>query len=212
MGTPGKACFTICSTCVAEHTLISFGPLLISSASSISAFTASCANSTAESPVRPVSTIGSTNSPGALNSNEGAPPEIVAEWSSQFLGDRAYKISEAEKRNVRWEAAQFRAGKLWHRWDYPNEVGSTRFEERYPVFSKYITDNWRSFRGWGVSAISPWEHGHFWKLREGVKKERVELPLDWENLQRPGFSPDYTGEGYERMDLAYERSDWAPTA
>ncbi|MGA2501306.1 MAG: glycoside hydrolase family 2 TIM barrel-domain containing protein, partial [Tepidisphaeraceae bacterium] len=44
----------------------------------------------------------------------------IAEWSSQFLGDRAYQITEAEKKNLRWEAAQFRAGKLWHRWDYPN--------------------------------------------------------------------------------------------
>ena len=33
----------------------------------------------------------------------------VAEWSSQFLGDRAYRISEAEKKNLRWEAEQFRA-------------------------------------------------------------------------------------------------------
>ena len=32
----------------------------------------------------------------------------VAEWSSQFLGDRAYRISEAEKTNLRWEAEQFR--------------------------------------------------------------------------------------------------------
>ena len=50
----------------------------------------------------------------------------VAEWSSQFLGDRAYRISEAEKKNLRWEAEQFRNGRLWHRWDYPYQVGSPR--------------------------------------------------------------------------------------
>ena len=43
----------------------------------------------------------------------------LAEWNAQFLGDRAFQISEAEKANLRWEAKQFRAGKLWHRWDYP---------------------------------------------------------------------------------------------
>ena len=43
----------------------------------------------------------------------------LAEWNAQFLGDRAYRISEAEKENLRWEAKQFRAGNLWHRWDYP---------------------------------------------------------------------------------------------
>ena len=39
--------------------------------------------------------------------------------TAQFLGDRAFQISEAEKENLRWEAKQFRAGRLWHRWDYP---------------------------------------------------------------------------------------------
>ena len=42
-----------------------------------------------------------------------------AEWNAQFLGDRAFRISEMEKANLRWEARQFRAGNLWHRWDYP---------------------------------------------------------------------------------------------
>ena len=34
----------------------------------------------------------------------------VAEWDSQFLGDRAYRITEAERANLRWEAEQFRKG------------------------------------------------------------------------------------------------------
>ncbi len=135
----------------------------------------------------------------------------LAEWNAQFLGDRAFQLSEAEKANLRWEAKQYRAGRLWHRWDYPNQVGSTRFEERYPVFARYLTDNWRAFRTWGVSAISPWEHGHFWKLRDGVDQRRKELKVDWEHLQRPGFSPDYIDQRYERVDLAYERSDWVTT-
>ena len=136
----------------------------------------------------------------------------LAEWNSQFLGDAAYRIGEIEKANLRWEARQFRAGNLWHRWDYPCEVGSRRFEERYPVFAMYLSDNWRAYRTWGVSANSPWEYGHFWKLRDGVVKSRKEFKVDWENLQRPGFSPDYLEAGYEQMDLAYERSDWIPTA
>ena len=135
----------------------------------------------------------------------------LAEWNAQFFGDRAFQISEPEKANLRWEAKQFRDGKVWHRWDYPNSVGSSRFDERYPVFAMYLTDNWRAFRTWGVSAISPWEHEHFWKLREGVDKSRRECKVDWKNLQRPGFSPDYIDQRYERMDLAFERSDWIAT-
>jgi beta-galactosidase len=135
----------------------------------------------------------------------------VAEWNAQFFGDSAYQISEPEKENLRWEAKQFEAGRGWHRWDYPNEVSSTRFEENYPVFALYLTDNWRAFRTWGVSAISAWEFGHFWKLRDGVDKSRRALKVDWQNLQRPGFSPDFIGPTYERMDIAFERSDWIET-
>jgi hypothetical protein len=136
----------------------------------------------------------------------------LAEWNSQFLGDRAFQISEMEKANLRWEARQFRAGNLWHRWDYPYQVASRDFDERYPVFAMYLTDNWRAFRTWGVSANSPWEYGMFWKLRAGVDSGRKEFKVDWENLQRPGFSPDYVEGRYEQMDLAFERSDWIPTA
>ncbi len=137
----------------------------------------------------------------------------LAEWNAQFFGDQAFRISEMEKRNLRWEAAQFRAGKTWHRWDYPHQLGSADFPEREPVFAQYYADNWRAFRTWGVSAISPWEHHILFTMRPGLDRNRREnLPVDWDNLQQPGFSPDYLGERYERMDLAYARSDWVPTA
>jgi hypothetical protein len=136
----------------------------------------------------------------------------LAEWSAQFLGDRAYRITDAEKANIRWEARQFREGKLWHRWDYPFEVSSKLFDSRHEIIGRYLADNFRAFRTWGVSAISPWEHNHYWRLRPGVNRDRKALAVDWDRLQRPGFSPDYIGPTYERMDLAYGRDDWEPTA
>jgi hypothetical protein len=135
----------------------------------------------------------------------------LAEWNSQFLGDQAFPASAAEKANLRWEAVQFKSGNRWHHWDYPHPVFSRDFDERYPVFAMYLADNWRAFRSWGVSAISPWVYGHFWKLRDGVDKGRTEFSVDWDGLQRPGFSPDYIAERHERVDLAYDRSDWVPT-
>jgi beta-galactosidase len=137
----------------------------------------------------------------------------LAEWNAQFFGDRAFQISEMEKSNLRWESRQFRNGKTWHRWDYPHQLGSADFPERDPVFAMYYTDNWRAFRTWGVSADSPWEHDILFKLRPGVdRNRREEFKLDLDNLQRPGYSPDYIEQRYERMDLAYEASDWIPTA
>ncbi|HTU93625.1 MAG TPA: glycoside hydrolase family 2 TIM barrel-domain containing protein [Gemmataceae bacterium] len=136
----------------------------------------------------------------------------LAEWNAQFLGDRAYRVGEAEKRNLRWEAKQFRAGNLWHRWDYPRSVGSSDFDARQEVFARYITDNWRAHRTWGISANSPWEYQAFWKLHDGLNRRRKELQVDWENLQKPGFSPDYVQPSQGWMSVDGERSDWAPTA
>jgi hypothetical protein len=135
----------------------------------------------------------------------------LAEWDAQFLGDRPFAMSQAEKANLRWEAQQFGAGKVWHRWDYPTQVGSPRFADRQEVLAMYTADNWRAYRTWGVSGISPWEYEIFWTLRDGVHRARKDMPVDWDNLQRPGFSPDYIDHPMERMDIAYEADDWIPT-
>ncbi len=89
----------------------------------------------------------------------------LSEWNAQFLGDRAFRIGEAEKKDLRWEAGQFRAGKLWHRWDYPYPVGWSGFDDQQTVLAQYVTDNWRAYRTWGVSGISAWEYATFWKPR-----------------------------------------------
>ncbi len=145
--------------------------------------------------------------------NAFAPWEYcISEWNSQFLGDKAFQSSAAEKENLRWESKQYAADRVWQRYSYPNRVGSDRFDECYPVYALYLKDNWRAYRTWGVSAISPWEYGHFWKMRPGVDRSVRELKVDWDNLQRPGFSPDYIGQSTsERMDLDFERTDWVAT-
>ncbi len=135
----------------------------------------------------------------------------VAEWNAQFLGDTAYQISDREKRNLRWEAEQFRKRHGWYRWDYPCPVGDARMDELQPVQAAYTIDNWRAFRTWGLSGNSPWEHDRFWKLRDGFEHQRQALPVDWDNVQHPGYSPDFIDHTYARFDLAYERSDWIPT-
>ena len=145
--------------------------------------------------------------------NAAAPWEYcLAEWNAQFLGDSAYRISDREKANLRWEAQQFQQGRRgWMRWDYPTPVGDVRFDEMQPVQTAYTTDNWRAFRTWGLSGNSPWEHDRFWKLRDGFQHRRQELPVDWDHLQQPGYSPDFIDRTYACFELAYERPDWVPT-
>ncbi len=136
----------------------------------------------------------------------------AAEWNAQFLGDRAYRIPEAEKRDLRWEAQQFKEGKVWHRWDYPIPISTQVLEEGNEVFAEYFRDNLRALRAWGVSAYCIWDEDQHWFLRNGVDQGRKDFPVDWANLQRPGFSPDYIESRYEGFETSYELSDWVPTA
>ncbi len=88
---------------------------------------------------------GSSAWPSGTRSSSGTGPSRSARWRKRICAGRPSSSAQ---------------GKLWHRWDYPHQLGSTDFPERYPVFAMYYTDNWRAFRTWGVSANSPWEHAH----------------------------------------------------
>lgn len=137
----------------------------------------------------------------------------LAEWNSQFIGDDAFNISELEKINLRWEAKRFNDGKTWYRWDYPHSFGDSAFNERIPILMEHLTDQWRAFRTWGMSSNSPWDFASYWQLHSDFENVNKNLNVDWEYLQKPGFSADFTERG-SRMDLdvAFDRSDWTPTA
>jgi hypothetical protein len=144
-----------------------------------------------------------------------APWEMcAAQWNAQFLGDTAYHGSQMENECLRFQNKRCETGNgKWRRWDFPREaLGSVLLEERQPVFDKYVSDNCRAFRTWGVSGTNQWEYYIYWKLRDGVDRGRKELKVDWENLQRPGFSADYIDGRNGSFVESYERSDWIPTA
>jgi beta-galactosidase len=137
----------------------------------------------------------------------------LAEWNSQFLGDKAFKITEYEKINLRWEAKKFQDHAVWNRWDYPYSFDNSVLEERTPVLTSHLVDQWRAFRTWNLSANSPWNYSSYWKLREGVETGSKNFVIDWENLQRPGLSPDFCArESRMDLDTAFNQSDWIPTA
>jgi hypothetical protein len=135
----------------------------------------------------------------------------MAEWNAQFLGDRAFDLNEASKKDLRWEAQQFREGKVWHRWDYPHQIGVVVSDEQEEVLAQYMTRNLRALRTWDVSGYCVWDHFRFWARKEGIDTSRKELPVDWAKLQRPGYSPDFLGESFESFEMGFERADWAPT-
>ena len=138
----------------------------------------------------------------------------VAEWDAQFLGDRSYRITEEEKENLRWEAEQFRAGRAWQRFDYPHDLNTQVFEDRYQVIAMHLNENWRAFRTWGMSANSPWDYGNYWKRPDGFRRGGTEPQgqIDWGCLQRPGPRPAYVSEQEVRAQLAFDPSAHRSTA
>ena len=139
----------------------------------------------------------------------------LAEWNSQFLGDRAFQISETEKTNLRWEAKQFRAGKLWHRWDYPAEVGSRALRRTrtrsWPCTSP--TTGGPSAPG-AFRRNSPGSYDRFLEAARRRATAARNCKIDWENLAAAGLQP-----GLHRRPLRdgdgprpSSATDWIPTA
>jgi beta-galactosidase/beta-glucuronidase len=136
----------------------------------------------------------------------------LAEWNAQFIGDEAYSVSDYEKANLRWEAAKFAKGEVWGRSDYPYSFDSAVLDERNKVLSEHFASNWRAFRTWGVSGVNAmWHYTQYWRLPKDFKRTAKVYNVDWDNLQKPGFSPDIISKPRERFDMAYSMSDWEPT-
>ena len=80
------------------------------------------------------------------------------EWNSQFLGDRAFQLNDRDMTNLRWETKQWQARREWNKWHYPfppSSYYSWGHKDKDEVWARYITDNWRAFRTWGISAPMP---------------------------------------------------------
>jgi hypothetical protein len=138
---------------------------------------------------------------------------LFPEWGAQYRGDKAFDVTDKEKADLRFEAKQWRSGKAWFRWDYPFPVADLRLDipNILDVLAMYIPDNWRAYRAWGVTVFNTWEWGRMWTPKPGVAPKKQTFPVDWENLQRPGYSPDVLERPCELYEYGYAATDWAPT-
>ena len=130
-----------------------------------------------------------------------------AEWNSQFVGDRAPTSSMRKKRTSAGRPSNSATAR-------PGTAGIIRIPWA-PINSPTPIRSSQSIspaiggpsapgacrptrpRNWAISGPCVAE----------LKNDRKDLKVDWENLQRPGLSPDYLANRFERFDLSYERSD-----
>jgi len=135
---------------------------------------------------------------------------FYTEWGAQFRGDAAYELTEFEKVRLRWETGRWRSKEPFGRLDYPvHGQISTNIPNLRGVQAEYIAHTWPYFRTLGVSGFNIWHAGALNYRGEGVSPGTVDYAVDWDNLQRPGLSPDRApaprGMQYA---IATERSDW----
>ncbi len=146
---------------------------------------------------------------------QGPPQQnFYTEWGAQLRGPAAFDLSEFEKANLRLESLRFRnerspGGPLYaaagnRRDDIPNLRG---------VQAEFIKWTWPAFRTLGLSGFNIWHEGNLCRFGDGAEASRRELPADWDNLQRPGYTPDFysprTSDSWP-YSLGTKMEDWVP--
>ncbi|MBR1587087.1 MAG: hypothetical protein IJ658_02060, partial [Kiritimatiellae bacterium] len=114
-------------------------------------------------------------------------------WASEFAaalrGDAAYEGDTPEAvKALRHEEALWAAGEpfAWSRLNQPLRGLTNNY---FGVQARYMSDNWRSHRAWGITAMLPWDQGGFHKSLGASSP--CENPARWQNLKAPGIVPDF---------------------
>ena len=111
----------------------------------------------------------------------------ATEYAAAELGEEAYR-----------QAADFGGEPIAHEmklWEGKKPFAWSELNKpiaQYPfyhqIMAKYATDNWRSHRAFGVSAMLPWDQGALWKTPKNVNP-KAHLN-DLSVLKQPGLFPD----------------------
>ncbi len=137
---------------------------------------------------------------------------FMEEWGAALRGDAAFNLTEFEKGVLRYEADRWRTNRPFPMWDYPDEMGrATDIPNFTGVQGEFIAHTWPYFRTWGLSGINVWSEWNFCHLKPGVTSGYQDYTVEWDNLQRPGISPDfYSPASAEELfySMVTKQSDW----
>jgi len=116
----------------------------------------------------------------------------AAEFNAAYLGDDAYRMTDAMRRSLAHEEDLWSRGKPFH-WGWLNQHFNRDEDSHARIKALFADDNWRCLRTWGVSAILPWDQGNLWKQTKGFTGGMVHAPQPKRGLKRPGIVPDRLG-------------------
>ena len=113
-------------------------------------------------------------------------------WASEFaaatLGDSAYRLDDAKLALLEREKQLLAGSGEFGGWELTPYIQN--LPDLYSgVQAWYLQDNWRSMRGWGISAVLPWDQVDFWqRVRPTAKRPN---PAARQKLKQPGIVPDH---------------------
>ena len=117
----------------------------------------------------------------------------ASEFAAAFRGDAAYEGDTPEAvAALRNEERLWEKGKpfFWGQLNQPLRALTNNYQG---VQALYMSDNWRSHRAWGITAMLPWDQGDLWLGRHAAPAS--ENPARWKNLKRPGIVTDWFYDG-----------------
>jgi len=136
------------------------------------------------------------------------------EWGAAINGDAAFELSEFERICLRWEADRFRRNEPFLRYDHG---ASHLFREDIPnirgVQAEFIRGTWPYIRTLGLGGFNIWHETNLARFRKGAKARRRDFEVNWDELQRPGFSPDFCEASPKDCifySLGTDLEDWEP--
>ena len=126
-----------------------------------------------------------------------------AEFAAALRGDAAYENTPEAHKALRREEELWARGEPFA-WAHLHGAGKAVSNNYWGVQATMAADNWRSFRGWGITAMLPWDQqGLFRRVRQ------TELASDWNEWAVDGKRPGLVAR--PRTTWGDPR-DWAPTA
>ena len=81
----------------------------------------------------------------------------ASEYAAEFLGEAAYEPTPESRAALAGEEALWAEGPF--RWWRMQALLRPLTNNYHGVVARYVSDNWRSHRAWGLSAMLPWDQG-----------------------------------------------------
>jgi hypothetical protein len=114
------------------------------------------------------------------------------EWGAATRGDAAFELHEFETGCLRWEAGRFRRKEPFGIGDYPMKDSlQMNVPNLRGVQAEFIRETWPYIRTLGLSGFNIWRELYLCFMPKGAVTGRTALQVDWDRLQRPGYSPDF---------------------